>query len=195
MVSLSLTVSRQVDGTSWKVHMETSRTLPDSILLLALVEGGLEATPTAGENAGRHLVHENVVRSVRQLPAVDGDVTITLPPGADAAKSRIIALVQERGSLKIDAAAQAPLVRPEGGAVISGRVVDYNGKGLGGVVVQACSGVVCIPCTTDATGAFSIADVAAGTYDIRIGSATTAARVTVEAGVKLILPRPLALGG
>ena len=152
-------------GVSWQVHAKTARAPAGAVLLIALAEGGLGATPTAGENAGRTLLHANVVRSVRQISAAGGEVVIDAPAGIDPARSRIIGLVQDPGTLRIYAAAQAFLTSPAAGALlpagtlpspsgakITGRVVDSHGRGVSSVPVQACSGTLCIPGVTRRRG-------------------------------------------
>ena len=68
-------------------------------LFVALTENGLVSDVRAGENAGKRLTHDHVVRALQEGIAVgaagDGTGTIVLPLPAEAAKaSTIVAFVQ-----------------------------------------------------------------------------------------------------
>jgi len=66
------------------------------VLRLALVEHALVSRVLRGENAGRTLEHENVVRSFVSVPlgAADGTATLTVPVGVDRARAEVIGYVQ-----------------------------------------------------------------------------------------------------
>ena len=81
-------------------------------LTVVAVETGLENFVPRGENRGRTLRHHNVVRgfaSVDLAATADqsGQLRIELPAGVAREASSIIGYVQERGTLRIIAAAQA----------------------------------------------------------------------------------------
>jgi hypothetical protein len=175
---------------SFRVHVDVDQTFGDSLLLLAVTEGGLGATPTAGENAGRRLVHSSVVRSVKVLPAQTVDAQIDVPAGVDATRASLIGIVQERRTMRILAAARAALPRL-GSARISGRVVDGKGTGIRGVRIQACSGAVCVPSATDANGLFVVSGLAPGRYSIAFIGNGPVVEVTVERGQGVSLRQPL----
>ena len=63
---------------------------------VALVERALVSRVTGGENAGKTLPHENVVRAFTSVPlrAADGAATLTVPPAVDRSKAEIIAFIQ-----------------------------------------------------------------------------------------------------
>jgi hypothetical protein len=96
---------------SFRVRVDADGNFGDSLLLLAVTEGGLEATPTAGENAGRRLVHSSVVRSVKVLPAQTVDAQIDVPVGVDVTRASLIGIVQEKRTMRILAAARAAFPR------------------------------------------------------------------------------------
>jgi len=84
-------------------------------VLVALYENGLETPVRAGENARRTLRDDRVVRRLERvtlLPAGGGSATATLELRLDPAWRRsalgIVAFVQEPGSLRVLAAAEAP---------------------------------------------------------------------------------------
>jgi hypothetical protein len=192
-------------GSTWKVHVVIDGAPAGAVLLLALVESGLEAKPTAGENAGRTLMHANVVRAVVLGPATSGDTVIKAVSGIEPAHSRIVGLLQDAKSLRIYAAAQAFLTAATGAAVpvfkrstvegarISGRVVDGSGRGLAGVALQACSGALCIPGVTDERGFFSIPGATPGIYTLKAGSGGSYARVIEVDRQDVSLSQPIEL--
>jgi hypothetical protein len=70
-------------------------------LFVALVESGLVSEVKAGENAGKRLVHDHVVRALSEPIPVNasGDVTteLALPRPAEAGKApTLVAFVQDR---------------------------------------------------------------------------------------------------
>ena len=142
-------------------------------VLLVEVEGDLKASPNAGENAGRNLVHSNVVRAVKLVPAASGEVTLDVPAATAGASCRVIALLQDPSSLRIFAAAEAALTTDRVHS-LSGRIVDATGKPVSGASVRACSGRVCIPATTDAAGYFTLTGVQPGSYEIDFASPAAA---------------------
>ncbi len=72
-------------------------------LLVALVESGLVSEVKAGENAGKRLVHDHVVRAISDPIPVDarGDAAaeLALPRPAEAGKApTLVAFVQDTGT-------------------------------------------------------------------------------------------------
>ena len=80
-------------------------------LVVAVAEDGLVTRIERGENGGRTLRQEHVVRAFRVVNLAtdphDGDVTIPLPAGVDAAHLRVVAFVQDRETMAILGAASA----------------------------------------------------------------------------------------
>ena len=177
-------------GSALHVHVDVTGAPEGSMVLLAVVQEGLGATPTAGENAGRKLTHSNVVRAARALPAARADAVIELPAGLDAAKSRLIGLIQDEKTMRISGAAQVDLPTP-GSARLSGRVVDGAGRGAAGVVIQACNGAVCVPVLTDNAGFFVMNAVAPGKYTLAVGASAPVQEVALAPGQVLNLGQPL----
>ncbi len=67
----------------------------DAVVHLAVVERGLSQNVTRGENTGRTLDHENVVRAFETLEARYGKVPLTLPEGLHPENTSLIAYAQD----------------------------------------------------------------------------------------------------
>ena len=79
------------------------------VLNIALVEGDLSTAVKRGENAGRTLRHENVVRAfqtVRLGETAQGRVTVELPDGVRADHARVIGYVQNAKTGQVSGAAE-----------------------------------------------------------------------------------------
>jgi hypothetical protein len=89
-----------------------------SEVMIALVQNGLASSVTAGENAGKRLSHDHVVREWQDAGRVDGDGMlqrrVTLPLPADDGPLSIVALVEDRASGDILQALQVPLAKCAG---------------------------------------------------------------------------------
>jgi hypothetical protein len=86
-------------------------------VLLVAVEDGLTTAVPRGENSGRTLTHDAVVRWLETAGHVGAGAAsieraVPLDAGWNAAHMRIIALVQDSESLEILGAAQVPLAAP-----------------------------------------------------------------------------------
>ena len=66
-----------------------------AVVHLAVVERGLSQNVTRGENTGRTLDHENVVRAFETLEARYGKVPLTLPEGLNPENTSLIAYAQD----------------------------------------------------------------------------------------------------
>lgn len=83
-----------------------------SVLNLAAAERGLVTKVRRGENAGKTLRHENVVRAfgIAAIPAGGkGHLKIDLPAGAAPANVTVVAYVQTRETMAVIGAAAQPL--------------------------------------------------------------------------------------
>ena len=86
-----------------QIEYELSEMIAGGILHLALVERGLSNVVTRGENAGRTLKHDHVVRffSSRDLTEEKGTMTIPLSALWDLKNCSIIVYVQNAQTMKI----------------------------------------------------------------------------------------------
>ena len=84
----------------------------DSAVNIAVVEHALESDVARGENAGRLLRHDNVVRAFKTIPLdiTPGRATLDIPSDLVAAHASVICYVQENSTLRILGAAAVDLV-------------------------------------------------------------------------------------
>ena len=86
-----LTVSYQLEGD-----------LTNAVLNVALVSKTTETIVQRGENSGRTLTHDNVVRVFRTVPATGkGTMSFTLPTGYEISNGAVVAYVQARQMLAV----------------------------------------------------------------------------------------------
>ncbi|HET6450829.1 MAG TPA: DUF1223 domain-containing protein [Spirochaetia bacterium] len=168
LVDLSVDAAQETGG-HVRARISVSGAPAGTVLVVTEVEGELGATPSAGENAGRALLHSAVVRAFESVPAVSGEVVLPSPAGTRAPRREVVAFVQDPRSMKILAAAKADLAPAV--SVLSGRVTSTDGRPMPDVLVQACSGSRCIPGRTDAAGYFRLEEVPAGSYEVDFSSA------------------------
>ncbi|MFG0312766.1 MAG: DUF1223 domain-containing protein [Phycisphaerales bacterium] len=86
-----------------RVEMEVELIHRNWDIVAAVVERGLSQTPDRGENKGRTLEHDNVVRAFR-VEALEGDdvtIEIDVPSGVDREQASIIVYVQDTRTRKI----------------------------------------------------------------------------------------------
>ena len=97
--------------TDLKVDYTVAQQNGNSVVNFALVERGLESQVTAGENNGRTLEHDNVVREFKtvDLNNVKGTVTFSKPQGKDLTRFSVIAFIQSKGDMAISAATSVDL--------------------------------------------------------------------------------------
>jgi|CXWL01.1.fsa_nt_gi hypothetical protein len=75
----------------------------DAVIHFALVESGLQSQVTAGENQGRVLKHENIVREFKTIPLSGrkGSVFFNNPSGSDEGRFSVIAYIQNEKDMTI----------------------------------------------------------------------------------------------
>lgn len=84
-----------------------------AVLRVAAVEGGLVSHVARGENSGRVLRHENVVRAFLTVPLKDrteGTIAVPIPRAAAGQRTAVIAFVQTRSM-----------------AIVAATAIDYPG--------------------------------------------------------------------
>lgn len=97
-------------ATAWDVGYRVTGGAEGDLLNLALVEKGLSVPVKRGENGGRTLKHDNVVRAFRTLrldAKGEGRIRMESPAGMRADKSALIGYVQQAATFTILGAAQA----------------------------------------------------------------------------------------
>jgi hypothetical protein len=97
----SATVTVRIDGDA--VVVDATAPATAEVILIAF-ENGLTTTVERGENGGRTMKNDGVVRELRRIGV--GDVTQRVPMKLGPSMG-VAALIQERGSLHIEAAAVA----------------------------------------------------------------------------------------
>lgn len=99
----------EADAGRVRVAFSIAGSPPGATLAVALVDRERQVDVPRGENAGRHLVHVNVVRAFRVVPAESkGAVDLDPPPDRDGPEA-VVAYVQERETLAVLGAARAEL--------------------------------------------------------------------------------------
>lgn len=95
------------------VIVTDARERPRSEVMVAMVQDGLASAVAAGENAGKRLQHDHVVREWRDAGTVDRDGTLhhrlTLPLPVDDGPLAIVALVENRTSGDVLQALKLPI--------------------------------------------------------------------------------------
>jgi len=84
----------------------------DDVINVAVVERGLSTAVTAGENAGRTLHHDNVVREFQSKPLTEneGEISVSLNKVTDPSQASFIIFVQDKQTMLIEAAQQLDLL-------------------------------------------------------------------------------------
>ncbi|MCF0091993.1 thioredoxin family protein [Micromonospora sp. MH99] len=94
---LTLSVAEVADGgRRMVVGYRSERLSQHAVVNVALVQRGLLSQIARGENAGRTLRQDNVVRAFASVPldAEQGQVELTTPPDLDPDRSKVIGYVQ-----------------------------------------------------------------------------------------------------
>ena len=105
-----------------RINLDVDVTVADkdrratSALYVALFENGLASAVTAGENRGRKLQHDQVVRALigplglsRSSPDSHRSVTLQIPPGVQRSRAGLAVFVQSRESGEVLQALAVPL--------------------------------------------------------------------------------------
>lgn len=106
-------VAQQTDNAqAIKIQYAVEGSLKGKQLQLAVVERGLEVTVGRGENRGRKLQHDHVVRSFTTIPLDNqskGEIQLSLPSDMACGNASLIAYVQDAKTLRISGAKQVKL--------------------------------------------------------------------------------------
>ena len=106
-------------GEPVKVRVHVKGDTRWTMLSVAIVEDGLSVEVKAGENAGKTLRHDRVVRAFGQASAKDdaAEIELKLPMGVVEAKCRVVVFAQDEKTMRIGGAAEIGL--ETGAAVVS----------------------------------------------------------------------------
>ena len=110
---IGLTV-KGIEQNEIAITYHISDQLPDSrVLHLAVVERNITTQVKRGENGGRTLRHDNVVRALETLkyPNAQNTARIAIPDGVKWEDASLVAFVQDTQTMKIERASQRPLVK------------------------------------------------------------------------------------
>ena len=97
----------ELDTVHWQIHPLP----PNAQLHLVLAEDHLKTQVRRGENSGRQLHHDGVVRNMQTIKLINtqGKAMITIPQDAKRGHCRIIGLLQDQNSMRIMAGKQLTL--------------------------------------------------------------------------------------
>ena len=105
-----LTVTLRAAGEGrYLLEYKVNDAADERVLNIAVVERGLSSDVPRGENAGKTLTHENVVRSFKTVALKDaptGAVPLTPPVGVKLANASVIVYIQQAGHRSISAAVE-----------------------------------------------------------------------------------------
>jgi hypothetical protein len=105
-------VEKGRDSSTLRVSYSVEGAPAGAVLNLAVVEAGLSTRVPRGENAGRSLRHENVVRAFQTLPLdgrAEGAAEVTIPAMVKMGNATVIAYVQRPDDMAVLGAAGIPV--------------------------------------------------------------------------------------
>ena len=110
-VEIKPTIAPRKAGEPVRVAMTITGDAAGLVACAALVESGLRESVKAGENRGRTLEHERVVRAFATHAIKEGaaEVSLTLPEGVKEENCRVVVFVQDEKTMLIGAAAEVAL--------------------------------------------------------------------------------------
>jgi len=106
-----LRISLKIQGGQVMVDYTSQGFSKGDVVNIALVERGLTTEVTAGENAGRSLHQDNVVKEFMTLPLTPMEFQVKIPLNkiSDASQASVIVYVQNPQTMLIEAAKQLDL--------------------------------------------------------------------------------------
>ena len=107
----NITLDLDQSGSDLKVNYAVAAQGAHAVINFALVERGLESQVTGGENGGRSLKHDNIVRELKTIYLSDlkGTVTFSKPQEKDLTRFSVIAFLQSSRKMSILAASGVDL--------------------------------------------------------------------------------------
>lgn len=113
-VQITLDLKPAADSKSIDISYALDTLPAGSVINFAVVEDGLSTKVPRGENGGRTLRHEHVVRAfaTSDAKAKSADpAKLKLPDGIDTTKATVLAYVQDRRSMRVLGATASPVPR------------------------------------------------------------------------------------
>ena len=96
----TILLESQVEGNTISVNFSLAGNFMGKDFFLALVEDGITTEVKKGENSGKKLHHDNVVRQLERLPVTHqkgGSLTLTIPEGPIREHCHVVAWLQVSG--------------------------------------------------------------------------------------------------
>ena len=106
-VEVGIFLNKTLENNALKAHYKLAGDFKNTVLNIALVERYIETKVLRGENGGRTLKHDNVVREFQtiQINATgEGTISLNIPSDFKQKDSKIIAYLQNKDTWKIVAA-------------------------------------------------------------------------------------------
>ena len=109
--SISLTFEWLKEKNAYRIDYAIQGKLENRLIHMAWVERDIQTRVQRGENKGRTLSHDNVARNFKSLEVNSrkGSVMLNIPSEVRLGRSRIIAYIQDKGSLEIYRGSQLKL--------------------------------------------------------------------------------------
>ncbi|MEO1238018.1 MAG: DUF1223 domain-containing protein, partial [Planctomycetota bacterium] len=106
-------VGEPVSGEAVTLRWRVDRLPPRSTFVLAVTEDGLVTDVPRGENRGKTLHHDGVVRAFTGQPLLDldGTTSLELPEDLDVANASAVVFVQSNTDRRVLAAHRVPLTK------------------------------------------------------------------------------------
>ena len=106
-IEAGIILNKTLENNTIKAHYKLAGDFKNTVLNIALLERNIETKILRGENGGRTLKHDNVVREFQtiQINATgEGTISLNIPSGFKQKDSKIIAYLQNKDTWKIVAA-------------------------------------------------------------------------------------------
>lgn len=110
-LKIEASIAARKPGEPVKVRVRAKGDTRWTMLSVAIVEDGLSVEVKSGENAGKTLKHDRVVRAFGQASAKDdgADIELKLPEGVNEGKCHVVVFAQDEKTMRIAGAAEMVL--------------------------------------------------------------------------------------
>ena len=112
-VKVTIDAKASLEGSTIDVEARITGDASGTEMIAVLVEDGLASAVKSGENAGKHLAHAHVVRSLSRAPITDGTTRVQLDASAmsNLLNAHVTVFAQTKGQGAIIGAAEAVIER------------------------------------------------------------------------------------